>query len=143
MLTVDSSPDSCANIEVPSSSELHNTSQDILVNPKLEASSDDDICSKTLVDETPSSVDDTGDDVSDVKPVSPSCAAEAVGDGVSDVKPVSPAAEVVAIGEQLDDVADDQFLSASEGESLPLLLYCIMLYIRYMNDQLGHIYFRL
>ena len=85
---------------------------------------------------------------SDVKPESPVCGVEAVTNDVkpvcgvedvtndvkpvcgvedvsNDVKPVSPdsVVEAVTMDEQLDDVSDDKFFTASEGESLPLLLF--------------------
>jgi len=111
MSAVDSTPDSGAIDEVPCSEELHNTSLDISITPKAAASCDDDVCSKTLVDEN-ASVVGIGDGVSDAaEPVSSSCNAQAV-----------------AVSEQEDDLADDKFFSASEGESLPLLLQCIMFY---------------
>jgi len=124
------------NVEVPCSSELHNTSLDASLTPKADESSySDDICSSTLVDETASVL--VTRDVkcavtdSDVKPLSPSSEESAdeprvddadEGDVVSHSKPLSAPSEESYDGctdgssEQPSDVADDNFFSASEGE---------------------------
>ena len=97
-----------ASIEVPCSNELHNTSSlDSSVTPKAASSLGDDTFSTTSVDETASAVI-TQDDVSDLKLLSPP--SEESRDGYTN-----------GVGEQSrSDVADDQFVSASEGEFLPL-----------------------
>jgi len=96
-----------ASVEVPCNSELHNESLlDSSTTPKAASLHADDTFSTTSVDET-ANVTVTENDVSDLKQPSP-LSEESRDDYTGDAS------------EQPSDVADDQFVSASEGESLPL-----------------------
>jgi len=99
-----STPLSDASVEVPCSNELHNdtSSLDSSVTPKAASLHADDTFSTTSVDETV-----TQDDVNDLKQLSP--LSEERRDGYTG-----------GASEQPSDDADHQFVSASEGESVPL-----------------------
>jgi len=116
--SVESTPGSDSNVELPtSSSELPNASLDTSLTPKAESLCAGDVCSTTLVEETADAVIATGDRVDGLKPPSPP----------SD-ESRNEYAECVA--EQTADIADDQFFPASEGELLSSLLCCNFLHIR-------------
>jgi len=97
-----------AGVEVPCSGELRNESSlDSSITPKAASLHADDTFSTTSVDET-ANVTVTENDVSDLK--QPSLLSESRDGYTGDAS------------EQPSDVADDQFVSASEGESLPLFI---------------------
>ena len=102
--TVCVTPGSGADVEVPCSSELQNTSLDTSITPKASSSCGDDVCSTTIVGEDAGAVV-AEDDVHDSKPLSP------------------PSPESRDANEQPFDAADEQFFSSSEGESVTLVLH--------------------